>query len=113
MGRTLTVAVAAALWISTAGVNISHAARQNAPVESASADRALLDRYCVTCHNGRLKTGGLALDTADPADVARNIDLWEKVIRKVRAGMMPPPGRPASSTPSDEERRALVASLES
>src|SRR5580765_5326609 len=118
MGRTLAVAVAAALWISTAGVNISHAARQNAQLEAQpaanarTADRALLDRYCVTCHNGRLKTGGLALDTADPADVARNIELWEKVIRKVRAGMMPPPGRPASSTPSDEERRTLVSSLE-
>jgi mono/diheme cytochrome c family protein len=114
MNRTFAVAVTTALWMSTVGVNISHGARQNAQVESAaSADRALLDRYCVTCHNGRLKTGGLALDTADPADVAGNIELWEKVIRKVRAGMMPPPGRPASSTPSDEERRALVASLES
>jgi len=103
--------VTTALWMSTVGVNISHGARQNAQVEfAASADRALLDRYCVTCHNGRLKTGGLALDTADPADVARNIELWEKVIRKVRAGMMPPPGR---SAPTNDERRALVASLES
>jgi mono/diheme cytochrome c family protein len=111
MNRTLAVAVAAALWVSTAGVNISHAARQSAQVESArTADRALLDKYCVTCHNGRLKTGGLALDTADPADVGHNNELWEKVIRKVRAGMMPPPGRTA---PSDEERRALVSSLES
>jgi hypothetical protein len=56
-----------------------------------------------------LKTGGLALDTADPGDVGRNIELWEKVIRKVGAGMMPPPGRPA---PSNEERRTLVSSLE-
>jgi hypothetical protein len=56
-----------------------------------------------------LKTGGLALDTADPGDVGRNIDLWEKVIRKVGAGMMPPPGRPA---PTNEERRTLVTSLE-
>src|SRR5262249_51897599 len=72
-------------------------------------DRATLDRYCVTCHNTRLKTGGLALDNADPANVGGNIEVLEKVVRKVRAGMMPPPGRLA---PSGDERRALVASLE-
>src|SRR5215467_1022501 len=106
MNRTLAVGVAAALWMSTAGADTFQATRQGAQTEPGSAartaDRALLDRYCVTCHNGRLKTGGLALDTADPSDVGRNTELWEKVIRKVRAGMMPPPGRPASSTPSDE-----------
>ena len=116
MNRTLAVGVVAALWMSTAGVDTFQAARQGAQIEprptARTADRVLLDQYCVTCHNARLKTGGLALDTADPTDVGRNIELWEKVIRKVRAGMMPPPGRPASSTPSDEERRALVASLE-
>jgi hypothetical protein len=86
------------------------AAGQNAKAEnSASADRATLDRYCVTCHNTRLRTGGLALDVADPVNVGGNSELWEKVVRKVRAGMMPPPGRPA---PSGEERRALVSSLE-
>src|SRR5437870_1288694 len=105
MYRTLALAVAAALWISTAGVNTSHAARQSAQVASnRTADRALLDRYCVTCHNARLKTGGLVLDSADPGDVGRNIEVWEKVIRKVGAGMMPPPGRPA---PTNEERRTL------
>src|SRR5262245_61838694 len=88
------------------------AAGQNAKAEnSVSGDRATLDRYCITCHNSRLRTGGLALDIADPANVSgSNSDVWEKVVRKVRAGMMPPPGRPA---PSAEERRALVTSLES
>ncbi len=115
MSRTSAVALTAALWLATAGVNTSHAARPNAQESkltgpaASTADRSLLDRYCVTCHNGRLKTGGLALDTADPGDVGRNIDLWEKVIRKVGAGMMPPPGRPA---PTNEERRTLVTSLE-
>jgi mono/diheme cytochrome c family protein len=86
------------------------AASQNAPAEKrASGDRATLDRYCVTCHNTRLKTGGLALDIADPANVGGSSEVWEKVVRKVRGGMMPPPGRPA---PSAEERRALVTSLE-
>ena len=86
------------------------AAGQNAKAEnSASGDRATLDRYCVTCHNTRLRTGGLALDIADPANVGGSSEVWEKVVRKVRAGMMPPPGRQA---PSAEERRALVTSLE-
>ncbi len=55
-----------------------------------SAQRALIDKYCVTCHNQRVKTAGLALDTADLANIPAQSDIWEKVIRKVRAGMMPP-----------------------
>ena len=59
-----------------------------------STRRALLDRYCVTCHNARLRTAGLELDTADIADVGGSAEVWEKVVRKLRAGAMPPPGRP-------------------
>src|SRR5262245_10243665 len=50
----------------------------------ASSQRALLDRYCVTCHNQRLKTAGLALDTADLSAVGQDAELWEKVVRKLR-----------------------------
>src|SRR5688572_14213181 len=60
----------------------------------ASRQRALLDRYCVTCHNQKLKTAGLTLDTMDVAHVSTNAAVWEKVVRKVRAGVMPPAGRP-------------------
>ena len=69
-------------------------AAQNAqPAGSAALDhRALLDRYCVGCHNQRAKTAGLTLDTMDLARVADDAEIWEKTIRKVRAGMMPPPG---------------------
>jgi hypothetical protein len=110
MSRPLAIAVTAALWMSTAGLNIPQAARQDTQFEPrGSLERSLLDRYCVTCHNGRSRTGGLALDTADPGNVGRNTELWEKVVRKLRAGMMPPPGRPA---PSGEDRRTLVSSLE-
>ena len=56
--------------------------------------RALLDKYCVTCHNDRAKTGGLTLEKIDPAHVAQNTEIWEKVVRKLRAGMMPPQGMP-------------------
>ncbi len=55
---------------------------------------ALLSRYCFGCHNDRTKTAGLALDTLDLAKISERADTWEKVVRKLRAGMMPPPGRP-------------------
>ncbi|HEX5000110.1 MAG TPA: DUF1592 domain-containing protein [Terriglobia bacterium] len=63
-------------------------------VEAAARYRATLNQYCVTCHNDRLKTGGLTLDSLDLSHVAANPDIWEKVIRKLRAGMMPPQGKP-------------------
>jgi len=72
-------------------------------------DRSAVDKYCVTCHNQRLKTGGLTLDTPDLANVAAHPDVWEKVIRKVEAGMMPPAGVPR---PDAATRKALVANLE-
>lgn len=61
---------------------------------AASPQRALLDRYCVTCHNQRLKTAGLTLDTMDVTHVGARPDVWEKVVRKLRAGFMPPIGMP-------------------
>ena len=64
-----------------------------APATAAEA-RAVLDRYCVTCHNERLRTGGLALDAVDPAQVAGAPEIWERVVRKLRTGMMPPAPRP-------------------
>jgi len=59
-----------------------------------SQDRALLDKYCVTCHNQKSKTAGLALDSADFVRPSNSADVWEKVIRKVRGEMMPPVGAP-------------------
>ena len=56
---------------------------------SASTDpayREVLDKYCVTCHNQRLKTGGLVLDTMDIGKVPAQAEVWEKVIRKVAIG---------------------------
>src|SRR5437867_241906 len=54
--------------------------------------RSLLDQYCVGCHNQRAKTANLMFDTMDIADVAKHGDVWEKAIRKLRGGLMPPPG---------------------
>ena len=60
--------------------------------------RALMNQYCVTCHNQKLKTGGLELDKLDLAHVASDAETWEKVVRKIRAGMMPPAGAARRST---------------
>ena len=75
----------------------------------ASTHRAMLDRYCVVCHNARLRTAGLALDTADLVDAAGDSAIWEHVIRKLRVGAMPPPGRPR---PDRGDAQALVSYLE-
>lgn len=68
------------------------------PAQTAAAapdpHRALVDTYCVTCHNTRLKTGGLALDTLNLQTPADNADVWEKALRKLRGHQMPPPGSP-------------------
>ena len=63
----------------------------HSPTDSA---RVLLETYCITCHNQRLETGGLALDQLDIEHVGEAADIWEKVVGKLRAGQMPPPGRP-------------------
>src|SRR5579864_5294404 len=55
---------------------------------------ALVNKYCVTCHSDKMRTGGLSLQGADLADVPRNAENWEKVIRKLRTGSMPPQGMP-------------------
>jgi len=68
-----------------------------APATSAEKTRALLDHYCVTCHNDRLKTANLSLQGLDLTKVPDQSELWEKVIRKLRAGVMPPPDLPRPS----------------
>src|SRR5213593_3755728 len=63
-----------------------------APASSATAQRALLDQYCVVCHNDRTKRANLTLEKLDLTTVGDNPQLWEKVVRKLRACVMPPPG---------------------
>jgi hypothetical protein len=60
---------------------------------AASARRELLNKYCVSCHNARVKTAGLVLESIDPSQVGANAEIWEKVLRKIRSGQMPPAGR--------------------
>ena len=78
----------------TASSHATVAAAQAPAVQSSApiAPRALLDTYCVTCHNQRTKTAGLMFDTMDLAKLPEHGDVWEKTVRKLRGGMMPPPG---------------------
>ncbi|MBI4265269.1 MAG: DUF1592 domain-containing protein [Acidobacteria bacterium] len=76
---------------------------------AVSSYRVLLDKYCVTCHNQRARTAGLTLDTAELTDIPAGAEVWEKVIRKVRGGMMPPVGMPR---PEQAALDALVSHLE-
>src|SRR5262245_59359087 len=71
-------------------------AAQRAPTAtvatSAATERALLDQYCVTCHNDKTKKTNLTLEKLDLTTAGEHPELWEKVVRKLRAGVMPPPG---------------------
>ena len=80
------------------------------PVPALADQRALLDKYCVTCHNMRLKTGDLDLASLDVANVGSGAETWEKVVRKVGSGLMPPAGMPR---PEKAALDGLVAGLES
>jgi cytochrome c5 len=81
-----------------------------AAAPQVSNSRDLLNRYCVTCHNDRLKTAGLTLDRADADHVGSGVELWEKVAHKLRSGAMPPPGMPR---PDKSTLDAFVTHLES
>jgi len=102
LAATVAAAMGAWTWVEARGQSAAPA-----PAPPAS-HRATIDRYCVSCHNDKAKTGGLSLETADLANVGAAPDVWEKVVRKVRVGMMPPQGAPA---PDAQTRGALVASL--
>ena len=86
-----------------------------APSPSASIlpaghpDGAILSKYCFTCHNDKRKVGGLVLENKDLNHVGPDADTWEKVVRKLRMGSMPPPGMPR---PDLQTTDAFVKSLE-
>jgi mono/diheme cytochrome c family protein len=94
------VSVAAWLAFAQPKTTVSLLAAQQPAVQSAAAaggaaaQRALIDKYCVGCHNEKTKSGNFRLDTADVNAVGQHADVWEKVVRKLRGGVMPPPGMP-------------------
>lgn len=87
------------LWMGTAS------AQPAAP----AALRALVHQYCAYCHNDKLKSGGMSLTRLDVSHPEQNAELAEKVIRKVRAGLMPPPGMPR---PAGAAMKLFATSLE-
>jgi len=76
---------------------------------AAVPDAALVQKYCLTCHSARVKTGGLSLEGMNPADAASHAEVWEKVVMKLRGGMMPPQGMPR---PDEATLEAFAVSLE-
>jgi hypothetical protein len=84
------------LGIAVAGIGCLPAFSQaQIPAASGSAPhRALVNRYCMTCHNEKLQTANLMLDRMDLDNVAPGAAVWEKVVRKLRTGAMPPSGMP-------------------
>ena len=100
MARSVTRIIGFALAVSALGG--SEAAAQ-------APSRALFDRYCVTCHNERLKTANLMLDHVDLEQVGAHAGTLEKVVRKLRSGQMPPEGRPR---PDSDAIETFVTALE-
>ena len=88
--------MAAAWCVLLAPLSASQASSRQPQVSPAESSplRPVLNRYCVACHNDRLRTADLSLEAMDAVHVADGAEVWEKVIGKLRSGAMPPPGRP-------------------
>src|SRR5437667_7552748 len=99
--------------VALAAIGLAGALDVNARSPQSAAERpasdVIINRYCVSCHNGRLKTAGLELDTLDVHRVGDAAQQWEKVVTKLRTGEMPPPGRPR---PDADTYRAVASALE-
>ena len=97
-----TIAVVFAITVPTAVPNAAWG-------QTPDPHRALVRTYCATCHNTRLKTGGLALDGLNLEMPANDAEIWEKALRKLRGHQMPPPGSPQ---PSLKDADSFTAWLE-
>jgi mono/diheme cytochrome c family protein len=111
--RVLALIVGAGVTLTLSGVRIAARPRPN-PAQAISvpdraSPKALVDQYCVSCHSARLRTAGLDLETLDFTTPGPNAETWEKVIAKLRAGSMPPPGRPR---PDNATYHATASRLE-
>ena len=90
----------AAATAQSAAATAQSASATTAVATEAQNHKAVVDQYCVTCHSDRVLIANMTLENADFSDVANNAEAWEKVIRKLRAGVMPPAG--VSRPPLDE-----------
>lgn len=101
--------ILAAVGVAIVGGGFLLAAAQPAE-DDAVRLRTIIDQYCVACHNDDLRTAGLSLETIDTADLQANGEIWEHMLRKLRARQMPPSGM---THPSDETYNALVRYIDS
>ena len=81
---------------------------QQQSTDTAAPHRTLVNRYCIFCHNDTQKTAGLALNTIRAHDVDENVEIWEKVVRKLRGRQMPPIGMPR---PDEDTYNQVITSL--
>src|SRR5688500_10270469 len=113
LARTVLFALAVSGSVAVAAARVGSSPQQppaTSALKAATPDlRATLDTYCVSCHNQRLKTAGLTLDAIDATSPHTNPETWEKVIARLRAGTMPPAGRPR---PDEATARATAAWIE-
>jgi mono/diheme cytochrome c family protein len=108
--RTRFFAWAVAVVVMGSSMPISAVQNSGASQLSPAVARSVVDQYCVGCHNDRVKTAGVSLSATDIGSVERDPELWERVIRKLRARYMPPVGRPR---PDESTYDALLAYLQS
>src|SRR6516164_5312491 len=98
-----------ALLLITSSVPLQTRAQTAFPV-GPDQHRTMLSTYCFTCHNSRVKIGGLALDALDLQTPADNAQIWEKALRKLRGRLMPPPGNPQ---PAQKDIDSFITWMES
>jgi hypothetical protein len=78
---------------------------------TASTEQTAINRYCLGCHNSRTRSGNLVLEGLDPTRVTDHAETWEKVVRKLRGGLMPPAGMPRPDPASYDKLRATIEGL--
>ena len=100
--RASVAAVAAGVCTAIGLLSAGASARQTPPQATGQpavpAAQVLVSKYCISCHNDRARTGGLSLEGLDAANPSGHAKVWETVVEKLRAGSMPPPGRPRPDT---------------
>ena len=102
------VCLATCSFVLSACIEAAPPPQQPASPATVTAERALLDKYCVVCHSDKLKTGGISLQSADLTNIPAGAETWEKVIHKLSLGAMPPQGMPR---PDQSSVNALVSWL--
>jgi mono/diheme cytochrome c family protein len=110
MKRYILAATAMGFALLSGGLGLRASQPQGAVSSAAIAQqKAFIDQYCVTCHNQRTKTAGLALDTLDLTKLPQNAEVWEKAIMKLRGHLMPPPN---ARQPDAATAQSLITWLE-